>query len=108
MGISTWFFDIAEAEVVSAESHPDYVGVRRLDTGNVAICVGDGCTNVFIEGTPADVAARLLRLLGEMGKTSRLSDLDGTDDEADWLTAGHVLDDTEADWLRSRLTLVEP
>ena len=63
MGISTWFFDIAEAEVVSAESHPDYVGVRRLDTGNVAICVGDGCSNIFIEGTPADVEGTLRRLV---------------------------------------------
>ena len=35
-------------------------------------------------------------------ETYRIADLDGTDDEADWLTAGHVLDAQEAEWLRTR------
>ncbi|MGG1910560.1 hypothetical protein AB1285_27425 [Microbacterium sp. NRRL B-14842] len=36
-----------------------------------------------------------------------LRDLDGTDDAADWITTGHVLDAQEVDWLRS-LRVVAP
>lgn len=35
-------------------------------------------------------------------ETYRIADLDGTVDEADWLTAGHVLDEQEVEWLRTR------
>ena len=41
------------------------------------------------------------------GQVYTLRDLDGTDDAADWITAGHVLDAQEADWLRS-LRVVTP
>ncbi len=41
-------------------------------------------------------------------ETYRISDLDGTDDEASWLTPGHVLDRQEAEWLRNRLIVKEP
>jgi hypothetical protein len=34
--------------------------------------------------------------------TYRIADLDGTDDEADWLTVGHILDEQEVEWLRTR------
>lgn len=33
--------------------------------------------------------------------THTLADLDGTDDEADWLTPGHVLDEYEVEFLRN-------
>lgn len=35
-------------------------------------------------------------------ETFRIEDLDGTEDAADWLTTGHVLDADEVEWLRTR------
>lgn len=31
----------------------------------------------------------------------RIADLDNTDDAADWLTPGYVLDEYDVDWIRN-------
>lgn len=40
--------------------------------------------------------------LRHAGDTYTIAELDGTEDEADWLKPGHVLDAQEVEWLRSR------
>ena len=60
------------------------------DTGRVRVFLNDG---TIYDGHPERDDAP--------GQVCTLRDLDGTEDAADWLTPGHVLNALEVDWLRS-------
>ncbi|WP_454116923.1 hypothetical protein [Microbacterium aurum] len=60
------------------------------DIGRVCVWLNDG---LIYDGDPEYDEAP--------GRTHTIADLDGTDDAADWLTAGHVLDAQEVEWLRT-------
>jgi hypothetical protein len=75
----------------------------------------DGLVFVYLD-TDTDETANALRvrineatLAAErsVATTYRITDLDGTADQADWLHPGHVLDDQETEWLRN-LHIVGP
>lgn len=78
----------------------DGAAVAQIDTtestGRIRVFLNDG---TIYDGNPEhDDAPR---------QVYTLRDLDGTDDAADWITTGHVLDAQEVDWLRS-LRVVAP
>ena len=78
----------------------DGASIAQIDTtestNHVRVFLNDG---TIYDGDPEHDDAP--------GQVYTLRDLDGTDDAADWITTGHVLDAQEVDWLRS-LRVVAP
>ena len=48
------------------DRHSGYPGARALDEGNLALLAGNGGTNLYIEGTLAEIHETLLRLTREV------------------------------------------
>lgn len=84
--VSVWISEIDASPVVQVDTYEQ--------TGAVRVYLNDG---TLFDGDP--------EVDETPGRTYRLAELDGTDDAAEWITAGHVLDAQEAEWLRN-LTVV--
>ena len=96
----TWEQDGAEDAVLAISYWDDgqcrqVVTVTRFDT-DADEAVGYGWS---LFGLPFDV--ELPAAPTTDGAPMTLADLDGSDDEADWLQAGHVLDGHEVEYLRT-------